>query len=519
MRKPRALELHAFSTDDPLARLKRPGSQAAYLRRYLDDLGAATVLEEPYYFDRDYLAEFAAFYSTSAAGYPNVCRRLHYFSAEIDRPFIEAALGGDVAASETLQRTYLGFVVLRPIPGAPLGRTVLRWYPDRDRDTTPRIISPSRRYLAHVAGLRLQVDGLPWQQQDAAVGACATIALWSMLCSSAHDGHHALPTTAAITRAAHQTASLGQRVFPSDGLTIEQLCEAIKEHGLQPVVVPGDRRLGAGRAFSVERFKASCSALLRSGFPVIITGLLRRRSGESMGQHAVCGVGFRSAAPMPASPGTAEHQDSAIQFLYAHDDNLGPNVRLEIGSDADACVTLRPVAPVLATPPSLPDPTLSHPEMIPSNLIVAVPEDLRMSPDSLHESGLLMTELLSWVLEQVAAKASHPPAPGLTVSTRIALLRDYLGQDLAQVLGADPRRLAQTRLRLVEEVPPMSKHLGIVRAGEGARPLFDVLYDTTDSIPNQPVYAHVVYEPALLPYLDVVAQSFAFDLGVRIVAA
>ncbi len=34
--------------------------QHDYLRSYLADLGVRTVVEEPYYFDRDYLAEVAA---------------------------------------------------------------------------------------------------------------------------------------------------------------------------------------------------------------------------------------------------------------------------------------------------------------------------------------------------------------------------------------------------------------------------------------------------------------------------
>ncbi len=77
------------SDDDPLSEL-RESSQGQYLRWYLADLDAKTVLVEPAYFDRDYLSEFAAFYCTSAAGYANVCRRLHYFSEVVDRPALEA---------------------------------------------------------------------------------------------------------------------------------------------------------------------------------------------------------------------------------------------------------------------------------------------------------------------------------------------------------------------------------------------------------------------------------------------
>lgn len=208
----------------------RPSGQVDYLRCYLADLAAASVIEEPHYFDRDYLAEFAAFYSTSSKGYQNVCRRLHLFSldhVQVRRIFL-AALCGERAALERLNECYLGFLVLRPLTMTPFGRTVLRLYPER-QPSYPRATKPARRYHVNLAGLRLEVAGLAWQQQDRGVGACATVALWTMFHSSALDEHHAVPTTVEITRTAHSRWPLSRRVFPSDGLNVHQICDAIKE--------------------------------------------------------------------------------------------------------------------------------------------------------------------------------------------------------------------------------------------------------------------------------------------------
>ena len=338
MRPPVPLSVVPFGPDDPLAKAG-DSRQINYLRRYLHDMGAATVVTEPYYFDRDYLAEFSAFYATSAAGYANVCQRLHFFKNVFNHDSIAIAAQGELQMRQKLINSYLGFVVVRPIPGSPLGRTVLAWYPDQEKNTTPRIVSPSRTYQCHVAGVELSVKGLAWQQQDSAVGACATIALWSMLHSSALDGQHALPTTASVTRSAHRTASLGSRIFPSDGLTIQQLCEAIKEHSLQPVIVPGDIR-GPDRttAFSRERFAASCAALVRSGFPVLITGVLRKTDTDDLiGAHAACLVGFRSAQAPTAKTGTCVQHDAEIPVVYIHDDNIGPSVRFSVETDSQNC--------------------------------------------------------------------------------------------------------------------------------------------------------------------------------------
>lgn len=134
-------------------------SAVEYLRCYLADLGAATIIEEPSYFDRDYLAEFSAFYSTSSRGYSNSCRRLHLFSIGVDsaHAHFHAALAGETPALVELQRHYLGFVVIRPIHATPLGRTVLRWYPET-RPEIPRVTRPAREYEVHLAGLTASAD-------------------------------------------------------------------------------------------------------------------------------------------------------------------------------------------------------------------------------------------------------------------------------------------------------------------------------------------------------------------------
>lgn len=136
MRSPLPLDVGPFGPTDELARVDQ--QQAVYLRRYLEDLDAATLVTEPYYFDNDYLSEFTAFYSASAAGYQNVCKRLHFFGTDFDRKALEAALANEPSAQQLLRDSYLGFVVVRPIPSSPLGRTVLRWYPDRQMASTPR---------------------------------------------------------------------------------------------------------------------------------------------------------------------------------------------------------------------------------------------------------------------------------------------------------------------------------------------------------------------------------------------
>ena len=97
-RTPRELEVYDFADRDPFDGLT-DSPQLRYVRSYLADLSAKTVVEEPYYFDRDYLAEFSSFYSTSAVGYPNVCRRLHFFSSEFSRELVTQAAKENVRSN------------------------------------------------------------------------------------------------------------------------------------------------------------------------------------------------------------------------------------------------------------------------------------------------------------------------------------------------------------------------------------------------------------------------------------
>jgi hypothetical protein len=508
------LQLHKFGNGDPLHSLDKT-QQVKYLIDYFGDLSAESVLEEPNYFDRDYLAEFSAFYAVSSRGYPNVCRRIHVFSCSVNRQLVRRASQGNKNAIHKLRSTYLGFVVIRPIKVAPLGRTVVVWYPE-NKPAAPRITEPMREYSVHIAGFTLRVQGLAWQQQDTGVGACATVGLWTMLHSSAFDDHHAIPTTAQITKTAHSTASLGARIFPSKGLTIEQICEAIKRNKLAPMVFGGDARYSNGNVsgFSRVRFSAACASLIRSGYPVLIAGVL-----EGVGAHASCAVGFRSSVPTPPQKGSLVNlQESDIGHIYIHDDNIGPNVRFEICEDAtDHFVRLKHSAP----PPNSAINRLNtapYPDFIPLSLVVAVHEDLRTSPDQLHQCGLKKTVNIFTALSGILKFSKQNPMP-LSFSTRFIKLSEYINCELENTLGDNPGLLGKVRLALCEKVPPMSLHIGVVRIGLwNATPLMDVLFDTTDSDRNHPVFAHVCYQSISTELAIFLTKTKGEDFGISVKA-
>lgn len=473
--------------------------QVKYLRCYLHDLRARSVVIEPNYFDRDYLSEFEAFYATSSAGYPNICQRAHYFGERVTRAIFAKAVGGDERSRRLVEGSYLGHVVVRPIPGAPIGRTVLKVYPDEKgiADGTPRIMEPARQYEAHVAGLTLKVSGIAWEQQDSAVGSCATVALWSMLHSSAFDDHHAIPTTAEITSMAHWSAPTGHRIFPDSGLQLAQILEVIKGHGLAPVIITGE---DADQAFSRQRFCTLVASFIRSGYPVLVNGWLEEEQNQREA-HTVCIVGFRSSVAPAVKAGEHVLADENINVVYVHDDNLGPNARFRIDVSTDT-VSLVPESPAPRNgswPTS--NPTITYHEIIPTEIVVAVHQELRTDPLELQRAAENYARWLPIALDHEIKQQKGASTTGMVVGSRFMRLRQYVERELASTLrDRDPSVLSKTRLTLWEEVAPMSLHIGLVRVSLGTEPMMDILFDTSDSDRNLQPTACVAYHPQV-PWL------------------
>jgi len=157
-----------------------PLDQVRYLGSYLADpeMGAKTIIIEHPYVDRHFLQEYANYYATTLRPPPSKATRFHFFKREItNRQFTyllrKAAADGFEKTAQRLSKDYLGFSVIRPLPDAPIGRTVLATFHSlSDRCYT----LPPHPYRVHLCGLRLGVFGVPFQQQEQAVGACAMMA-------------------------------------------------------------------------------------------------------------------------------------------------------------------------------------------------------------------------------------------------------------------------------------------------------------------------------------------------------
>jgi hypothetical protein len=290
-----------------------------YFDGYFGHLGARTILAEDSYVDRDFLEDFAGYYSRCFADYPRLCTRLHFFNSDISRRDLLALLrtSPSARARRKLQDSYLGFVVVKPLPVTIIGRTCLRTY----ADDAARHFPVLRTYAVSLFGLDLTVETLAFQEQDTAAAACATSALWSAFHGTGRLFQHPIPSPVAITQAGTSGVPDRDRAFPSHGLNIEQMADAIRSVGLEPYAVDVQHE---------EILKSTVIGYIRSGIPSILT-LRLYDAGKLVGGHAVAVGGYHLGVappphfvPMSGVPSLSGRVDK----LYVNDDQVGPFARM-----------------------------------------------------------------------------------------------------------------------------------------------------------------------------------------------
>lgn len=297
------------ATDGPLT------DQVGYVARYMQWLGAKTIVVEKHYVDRHFREEFDLYYSRLLSPPPTHCQRLHFFTSELKREdlgkLLERALEDKESVESELSGAYLGYVVLRPVPHAVVGRSILAFR----EDSPEREIPATTNLSAHLMGLELTVRGTAFQQQDRAVGACATAAVWMAMSRVARLDGGRSPSPAFIARAAARMAGSEGRFLPSRGLTIPQVTDAIRECGYEPESFRSAPNPG--------EFLHHLHCCLRSGIPAVL--IVARDSDEEA--HAVTALGYRLGDVRPELEIGLPTRSRRINRLYVHDDRLGPYAR------------------------------------------------------------------------------------------------------------------------------------------------------------------------------------------------
>lgn len=285
--------------------------------RHLITIGAVSYLTESRYIDRDYSSDYRRFYAQTFRTYARHCKRAHFFAEDVGAILSKITWSDRVRAlQETSGRSYQGFCVIRPLPGAPIGRTVLRGTGPAEAGLES-VVTCRADIRANVLGAELDVTGASFMQQDSRVGACAQVAIWTGA-RHMHQRHkYNWLSVADITRLAAPTTPEEATSLPagSDFLTSERMIRAISEMGFQPLCLDG--RGGA--------IGAAILPYVESGLPVIL-GL---QHGDSLG-HAVTVVGRVFGKQEAPTNQLADY----VPAYIVHDDQAGPYMILPHSPDA-----------------------------------------------------------------------------------------------------------------------------------------------------------------------------------------
>jgi hypothetical protein len=437
-----------------------PPTQLTYLGVYLQQLGCKTIVHESHYIDRDYIEDLAMFYGRSLRDYPNHCQRLHFFSNSFSQEDWRAAV---VAADKNkgmtaaLQEGYLGFSVYRPLPGAPVGRTILRTFGPSSNDGRRREFGAVRIYEVHVAGIRLSVLGLAFQQQDRGVSACATAALWCAIQKVAPMEGLPSPSPATITEAASRYVLFSGRSLPSEGLTVQQVCEAARAAGLSPILV---------ESTTPDADRAQLLAYLSSGFAAVLA--ITDVNGQQ--GHAVCAVGLKLGEVLPQTDVSLSFRDasSAVEGVYVHDDRLGPYASAQLES--------RTIGKSIRTALQLRWPDQTDAElMILKAIVVPVPAKLRLTVSRMRALGNRLADAIGQLLGDKA----------VTLGCRYRSATEY--REAASAFGLSDTGLYELNCHTV-----LSRYVGVIELSTGAGPMLDFLLDATESGVNPAVLSCVV---------------------------
>jgi hypothetical protein len=490
-------ELVAEGSNNARARIEEK-IHAVYFREYFEHLRALTIVVENDYIDHDFLEDFAAYYVRCFEQYPRSCRRLHFFSAEVDQAGFSAMLAGDAAIGTTLQKSYLGFVVVRPLPERVFGRTCLRCYPPGDGRHFPI----TREYKANLFGLDLSVETIAFQEQDRAVAACATSALWSVFHGTGYKFHHRIPSPVEITRNA-TAKERGSRAIPAtDGLTLTQMADAVRACDLEPYCLPGTEP---------DFMRAAIYAYLCAGIPILMDGELfegsrlpEKLSGEGeaippLGVHGVAVTGFfLGKRPKPEADGFTL-LSSRIEKFYCHDDRVGPFARMELEAQpADPGTT------ILTTSMSESNDRIGDWVYLPDALLIPLYHKIRVPFVRVYQEVRAFDKYLRTLRtlpDDDGDDISAGPAvdiPELEWDIRLTTVNDYKRECIGDARVSERRSILESR---------MPKFIWLARGISADRGEIDLLFDATGLELSNLCFATLDRGTNLLTFLRALAEE------------
>ncbi|MFD2573311.1 hypothetical protein ACFSUS_21900 [Spirosoma soli] len=303
----RFFELNAEQCDDFRRVLQ------SHINRLNDSL---YVFVEGPYVDRVYRDSYYHYFSTKLGSYPKHCLRLSFFSTKID--------GGSFRGSvdkNSLQKHYLGFVVLRPTIPQVIGRSVLSPHALKNRNLNICVTDVP----VTVNAIKLTATGFPHSSQDTETITCAETTVWALMEYFGHRYANYRPVLPSEIISVLRSQSY-ERQWPSKGLAVDQISFALRELGFAT-------RIYSKQAHGSD-FYELLSCYVESGIPIAVT--IDNHDGIA---HALLCIGREpiNASQVPTTPPRVlgrsirivDNDRIARNFVFI-DDNMPAYVKADL---------------------------------------------------------------------------------------------------------------------------------------------------------------------------------------------
>lgn len=205
------------------------------------------------YVDKVYRDSYYRYYASKANVYVRNCIKISFFH-DLSEP-LTCEL--DPSKYEYYQKSYGGFIVLRPTLPAIIGRNAI----------SPAILK-RRNFVACLANIQSTVDGLrfslnafPASSQDEETITCAETTMWSMMEYFGNKYPEYSPTLPSNILSILEDRSF-ERQLPSEGLSYDMLSYLAKKYGFGPRIYHRD-------GFEEETHNIF-SCLIESGIPLVV---------------------------------------------------------------------------------------------------------------------------------------------------------------------------------------------------------------------------------------------------------
>jgi len=349
-------------------------------------LNAKSIIVEEQYISKDFFSDFSSYYSLCFKDYPKYCKRLHFFKEVYDKATFQSIIFNK-NNNKDFENSYIGFIVVKPIPFTIIGFTLLKNYPFSSKNSSREYFG-TREYIIHLFGYKLKIRSLAFQEQDSVLSACATTAIWSTIQKAADlDYQITIKSPYEITKDAGLMSSDGSRLFPNkNGLSILQMCQALTSSGLVVEVRHFRNSLGIYIQGSNSYLKKLVYAYSPIGIPIII--IVNVPNGNSYDLHELAANGYKYSKSKIVPPRSEiSWKSDDIEKIYVHDDQVGPFARVEFKSN-DTLITNWTIN-------NGDKPTFT------SSVLIPVFPKIRLSYDSIEAITIVIDEILSTAFNQI----------------------------------------------------------------------------------------------------------------------